>query len=91
MNTKEIISEIRKRLQLDADTANALFSAFSENLKNEILNGNSVSVPTFGIFEARRNKERISVNPTTKQRLLSPPKQTIAFKTSAILKDKFNQ
>lgn len=91
MNTKEITSEIRKRLQLDAETTDALFSSFVDCLKEELLNGNSVSIPSFGILEARRKKERISINPVTKQRLLSPPKQSLAFKVSAILKDKLNQ
>jgi len=90
LNTKEITSEIRKRLQIDAETADALFASFTNCLKEEMLNGNSLSIPGFGIFEARRKKERISINPTTKQRLLSPPKQSLAFKVSAILKDKFN-
>lgn len=91
LNTKEISLEIRKRLQIDSETSDALFSSFVNALKEEMLSGNSLSIPSFGIFEARRKKERISINPVTKQRLLSPPKQSLAFKMSAILKDKLNQ
>ena len=91
MNTKEITAEIRSRLDIDAATADALFSSFSNCLKGEMLNNNSVSITGFGIFEVRRKKERISINPTTKKKLLSPPKQLLAFKISSILKEKLNK
>ena len=81
---------MRKRLQADSNEVELLMQAFVNCLRDELLDGNSVSVQGFGTFEVKRNKERISVNPTTKQRLLSPPKQTMAFKPSPILKDKFN-
>jgi DNA-binding protein HU-beta len=60
-------------------------------IKNEILEGNSIALQGFGTFELRKKSERISVNPTTKQRMLVPPKQTLSFKPSSILKEKFNQ
>lgn len=81
---------MKKRLQVEMSDVDALMQAFSNALRDDLLDGNSVSIQGFGTFEVRRNKERISVNPVTKQRLLSPPKQTIAFKSSPILKDKFN-
>lgn len=91
MNTKEIIAEIKNRLQIDAETSDALFRGLSEALKKELLDNNVVALQGFGSFEARRKAERISVNPTTKQRMLIPPKQSIAFKPSSTIKDKFNQ
>lgn len=91
MNTKEINTEIKKRLEVDSKVLDELMDSFSVIIKNEILEGNSVALQGFGTFELRKKSERISVNPTTKQRMLVPPKQTLSFKPSSILKEKFNQ
>ncbi len=90
MNTKEITSEIKKQLQTDAETTDALFASLADALGDELCNGNSVSISGFGVFEARRKKERLFVDPTTKDRMMTPPKQVMAFKMSNILKDKLN-
>ena len=37
----------------------------------------------------KKKAERISVNPTTKQRMLVPPKLVLTYKPSTLLKDKF--
>lgn len=91
MNTKEINSEIKKRLDVDGSVIDNLMDSLSSIIKDEILDGNSVALQGFGTFELRKKSERISVNPTTKQRMLVPPKQTLSFKPSSILKEKFNQ
>lgn len=90
MNTKEINIELKKRLQIELSDVDALLQALANTLRDDLLDGNSISMQGFGTFEVKRNKERISINPLTKQRLLSPPKQSIAFKPSPILKEKFN-
>ncbi len=91
MNTKEINTEIKKRLEVDSKVLDQLMDSLSVIIKNEILEGNSIALQGFGTFELRKKSERISVNPTTKQRMLVPPKQTLSFKPSSILKEKFNQ
>ncbi|MBE6330502.1 MAG: HU family DNA-binding protein [Bacteroidales bacterium] len=91
MNTKEINTEIKKRLEVDSKVLDELMDSLSVIIKNEVLEGNSIALQGFGTFELRKKSERISVNPTTKQRMLVPPKQTLSFKPSSILKEKFNQ
>lgn len=91
MNIKEINIEIKKRLEVDSKVLDQLMDSLSVIIKNEILEGNSIALQGFGTFELRKKSERISVNPTTKQRMLVPPKQTLSFKPSSILKEKFNQ
>ena len=51
--------------------------------------GNIISIQGFGTFEVKKKAERISVNPTTKQRMLVPPKLVLTYKPSTLLKDKF--
>lgn len=91
MNTKELTIQMADRLQISSEEVNALFAALANNIGDELCRGNLVSVSGFGVFEARRKKERIFVDPATKERQMAPPKQTLAFKMSTVLKDKLNQ
>jgi len=50
-----------------------------------------VGIQGFGAFEVRKKEERISVNPVTKQRMLVPPKLTLAFKPSSTLKERIKK
>ena len=88
MNTKEFIIELKNRLNLDEDKAGMLLDSTVKTIEKELLNNNSVNIQGFGTFEVRKKEERISVNPTTKQRMLIPPKLTLAFKPSSTLKER---
>ena len=88
MNTKEFIIELKNRLNLDEDKAGTLLDSTVKTIEKELLNNNSVNIQGFGTFEVRKKEERISVNPTTKQRMLIPPKLTLAFKPSSTLKER---
>jgi len=55
---------------------------------NELADGNSLTVPSFGIFEVKKKLERVLVNPTTKQRMLVPPKMVVNFKPNTSLRSK---
>ena len=65
--------------------ATTLINELAENLDD----GNSLTIQGFGSFEVKKKLERVVVNPTTKQRMLVPPKLALSFKPSNLLKDKF--
>ncbi len=88
MNTKELITELKNRLNLDEDKVEKLLESTVKTIEKELLSDNSVGIQGFGSFEVRKKEERISVNPTTKQRMLIPPKLTLAFKPSSTLKER---
>lgn len=89
MNNKEFTSELSRRLGYTLkDTSELIVSLLSE-MAQQLENGSIVAVQGFGTFEAKKKAERISVSPTTKQRLLVPPKLVLTYKPSALLKDKF--
>mgnify|MGYP002524456666 FL=1 len=48
----------------------------------------SIAVPGFGTFEAKKKNERVVVNPSSGKRMLVPPKITLGFKVSNVLKSK---
>lgn len=91
MNTKEIQIELKNRLGLGDKEVVAMFDAAVGSITKELLAGNSVALQGFGLLEVRKKEERISVNPSTKQRMLVPPKLSLAFKPSVALKDKYKK
>ena len=50
--------------------------------------GDSIQMPNFGTFEVKKRLERVVVNPSTKQRMLVPPKLVLGFKPVSSVKEK---
>lgn len=90
MNTKDLITTIRGQQSLSAEEAELLFDATVKAIKKQLLDGNLVAVQGFGQFEPKKKNERISVNPASGERMLVPPKISVAFKPSSVLKDRFS-
>lgn len=88
MNNKEFIAELAQRLDLTQKTAAYMTGAIVEDMTESWKNGVTVMVGNFGSFEIRKKMERVLINPSTHQRMLVPPKLTLSFKPSNILKDK---
>ena len=88
MDNKQLNDTISKRMgRSSADVAkllDALVATITER-RGELY---SIAIPGFGTFEAKKKLERIVVNPGTGKRMLVPPKITLSFKPSALLKSK---
>lgn len=87
MTNQELVADLAKRMgwtqRQTADALEATVSLIKENLEES----NSVNIQGFGLFEAKKKSERISVNPVSKQRYLIPPKVTLAFRPGQTIKD----
>jgi DNA-binding protein HU-beta len=90
VNNKEFIQELSKRLDISAsdaqDDVQKLLGVLTSQLQGE---NATISVQNFGVFEVKKKMERISVNPVTQQRMLVPPKLSLAFRPSPKLKEMF--
>ena len=62
---------------------------YQEDCNLSLLEGKTIAIQGFGTFEVKKKMERISVNPTTQQRMLIPPKLVLSYKPSTNLKEKF--
>lgn len=86
MNNKDFLNALALRTGMNAKTVQkatqTLIGEFAERLDAD------TSLSVQGQFEVKKKKERIAVNPATKQRKLIPPKLVLAFKPSAVLKEK---
>jgi DNA-binding protein HU-beta len=91
MNNKEFTAELSERTGYTIKDTTELVQSLLAEMTEELENGNVLSIQGFGSFEVKKKTERIFVNPTTKQRLLYPPKLALSFKPSSTLKDKFNK
>jgi len=90
MNNKELIAALASRLDKTQKQAEELLNASVAFMKDEFSKGNSISFQGFGALEVQKKEERIVVNPSTKKRMLVPPKLTLAFKLSPTFKEKLN-
>ena len=89
MNNKEFTSELSRRLGYTIKDTSGLMSSLLSDMTQELQEGNVVTIQGFGTFEVKKKAERITVNPTTKQRMLVPPKLVLAYRPSGQLKEKF--
>lgn len=89
MNNKEFIAELSRRLGYTAKDTSELIASTVSTIIKQLQEDNAVIIQGFGSFEVKKKAERISVNPTTKLRMLVPPKLVLSYKPSTILKDKF--
>lgn len=89
MNNKEFTSELSRRLGYTLKDTSELIASLLSGMTKELEEGNVISIQGFGTFEVKKKIERILVNPTTKQRLLVPPKLVLTYKPNTQLKNKF--
>ena len=90
MNSKEFVGELSRRLGYTNKDATQLVASVVSILTSELQEGKSVSLQSFGMFEVKKKMERVVVNPVSGQRMLVPPKLTLGFRPSQVLKDKLN-
>lgn len=86
MNNKEFISDLSNRTKLGSKEVASLVSATVSAIAGELIEENSVVISGFGSFEVKKKLERVLVNPTTKQRMLVPPKLSVNFKPNTSLR-----
>lgn len=88
MDNKQLLDIISKRMGRSNVDVNKLMDALITTVKEGCGELDSIAIPGFGTFEAKKKLERIVVNPGTGKRMLVPPKIAISFKPSTILKSK---
>ena len=88
MNNKEFIADLASRTKLGSREVSSLVDATVSAIISELKEENTIAVPGFGSLEVKKKLERVLVNPTTKQRMLIPPKMVVNFKPNTSLKSK---
>lgn len=88
MDTKALLDKITEKTGIDASVAESLLDSLLKITGDECSDMNSIAIPGFGSFESKKRQERVAVHPSTGKRMLIPPKITLSFRPSALLKQK---
>ncbi|MGL5561261.1 MAG: HU family DNA-binding protein [Tannerellaceae bacterium] len=88
MNNKDFIASLSQQLGKDPQSVAKMINELSSTLAKRLIDGDSIAIPGFGHFESKKKAERITINPVTKKKYLTPPKLTAVFKPSSVLKAK---
>ncbi|MCL2597550.1 MAG: HU family DNA-binding protein [Paludibacter sp.] len=88
MNNKELIDVLSNRTELSQENVKTLFKSTVDVFQQNLSDGQTIGIQGFGTFEIKRKEEQVSFNPLTKKRMFMPPKITVIFRPSNILKDK---
>ncbi|MBD5196360.1 MAG: HU family DNA-binding protein [Muribaculaceae bacterium] len=88
MDNKTLIDTIAKRLDKSREEISEMTEAFGLVMADILKAGDVVAIPTVGTFETKLKAERVALHPSSGKKLLVPPKITINFKPSTLLKQK---
>ena len=89
MTNKELVAELSERLGWTQIKVFEVLAETVQQINSKLADNATIAILNFGIFQTRKKAERISVNPQTQQRFLVPPKISVNFKPSTILKEKY--
>ncbi|MFR9164952.1 MAG: HU family DNA-binding protein [Dysgonomonas sp.] len=82
MNKKEIVSIAAEISGLPKQTLHKYFDILIESTAIAINEGKPVTISNFGTFKVKEQKERYVTNPQNGERVLTPAKKKVVFKTS---------
>lgn len=89
MTNKEFLQALSLKLSTSEEEVKKLTTQFVNTLAQTLDENNNLTIQGFGTFEVKKRLERITINPTTRQQMLVPPKLTLNFKPGPTLKEKF--
>ena len=93
MVKSEIISKLSKRIHQKIKKRD--FEKILELILNIIIlgikNNRSTEIRDFGRFSLKQLTEKMSINPRTGEKFLSPKKKSVSFKMSAELRKRVNE
>jgi len=88
---KDLSNKIFKNLGFSKNLSSKIIDDFFETLISEIIKSNKIKISSFGTFSVLHKKERIGRNPKTKIEAKICSRKVVKFKSSSLLKEKFNK
>ena len=88
MNSKKLVEKVAQNIGRTPEDVDKLLEGLAGVLRARCCQLDSVIVPSFGTFEPKKRDERVMVHPRSGKRMLVPPKITLTFKVSNVLKNK---
>lgn len=91
MDNKTFINNLASSLNKSSEEVESVIASFSGLIIEAVKDLDTVAVPGFGQFEPKLREERITNHPSTGKRILVPPKLSMVFKPSSLLKNKIKK
>lgn len=88
MDYKTFIDTLSQRVNAGKEETSEMVASLCQVIGDTALAGDTVTFPGFGSFEPKKRVERIAIHPATGKRMLIPPKITLTFRPSTLLKQK---
>lgn len=87
MNNKEFIADLAQRSNYTQTDVQKMVETVVNRISTALTDGDSVVIPQFGTFEVKKRLERLVVIPSSRQRMLVPPKLIVNFRPVASIKE----
>ncbi len=87
MNNKDFILALSSRIGRTQVDTQRLVTAVIDAMADNLIEGDNVAINGFGTFEIKKKHERVMVNPSTRKRMLVPPKLVLGFRPNVGLKE----
>ena len=87
MTKNDLIQAISKKVGISKTAASECLNVVFDEITKALSQGKEVSLPGFGKFGVSFRKERMGINPQTKEKITIQARKTPRFKAGKILKD----
>ncbi len=88
MDTKTLLNTLAEKTGRNVEDVALSVKSLGAIMADAVKQGDTVAVPGFGSFEPKMRMERVANHPSSGKKILVPPKLSMVFKPSAILKQK---
>jgi len=87
----DLCEAVYKKVGLSRSESAELVELVLKEISDQLVEGDSVKLSSFGSFIVRSKGERIGRNPKTGEEVPISPRRVMVFKPSNVLKDKINE
>lgn len=85
LNRKEFIERVAERAGISKAAADSYLAALLEELRSVLLNGDSVMIVGFGLFEVITRRARMGRNPKSGEAIQIPERSKVNFRAARVL------
>ena len=90
LKKKELVEFVSHDADISLEAANRAFDAFIDNIKKEIVQGGTVKLIGFGIFEPSQRTARKGRNPYSGDLIAIDSKVTVKFRPTKYFREALN-
>ncbi len=91
MNKRDIINKIYEEQEYGQAYCQTMVNAVFDTIAEALMNGESVTISGFGIFEMKNRARKEGLHPKTGERIVIEPRKVPTFKASKTFVDKVNE